>query len=161
MSRFSELKASGTGCAGFSPPRSRGHRAYLACGGAPQANASGETAMPDKLTTSRSKVDAEDATTGPRRTGLPPLAVVALSCIGGFVALALVLNLTRFGSVGRYQMVGSANGQMVVRMDTTTGELSACFGFGLKPPQCFPWADDRRAFKTVPPSQAGQQGDHE
>lgn len=112
--------------------------------------------MSDKLTTSTPKVDAEDATTGPPRAGLPPLAIVALGSIGGFVALALVLNLTRLGSVGRYQMVGSANGEMVVRMDTTTGELSACFGFGLKPSQCFPWAHDTRAFKTVPPSQAGQ-----
>jgi hypothetical protein len=42
MSRFTELKASGTDRVGFPTPRSRGHGGY-ACGGEPQANASGET----------------------------------------------------------------------------------------------------------------------
>jgi hypothetical protein len=89
---------------------------------------------------------------------LSPLAIVALSGLGAFLGLALVLNATRYGSVGRYQFVGSLSGDRVIRMDTTTGELSACYGFGLTPPQCLPWAQSTYPFKTAPPSRASQPG---
>jgi hypothetical protein len=105
--------------------------------------------MIDSSTLSKTVTCSEEASSKQQaRASLSPVVIVALSGLGFFAALALVLNSTRYGSVGRYQFVGSANGQMVVRMDTTTGELSACFGFGLKPAECFPWAHSNRDFKS-------------
>jgi hypothetical protein len=109
----------------------------------------GKPMMRDSSTLRKSDAFSEDTPSKQHaRASLSPVAIVALSSLGAFVALALILNFTRYGSVGRYQFVGSASGQMVVRMDTTTGELSACFGFGLKPAQCFPWAHSNRDFKS-------------
>jgi len=90
------------------------------------------------------------------KQALPLFASVALSSLGAFVGLALVLNATRFGSMGRYQFASRSDGN-IVRMDTTTGEMSLCYGFSLVRPKCLPWGHDDRPFKTIPqPAQASQ-----
>lgn len=90
---------------------------------------------------------------------LSPFAIIALSSLGAFIGLALVFNATRFGSVGRYQLVANSSGSTVIRMDTTTGELSLCYGLSLVRPKCLPWGHDDQPFKTISkPAPAGEQG---
>ena len=123
--------------------------------------------MPERkpMMTDSSTLDRAGASTEapPKRdkagVSLSPLAIVALSGLGTFLGLALVLNSTRFGSVGRYQFA-SRSDDNIVRMDTTTGEVSLCYGFSLVRPKCLPWGHDDRPFKTIPqPAKDGQPGD--
>ena len=158
MSRFTELKASGTDRVGFPTPRSGVMEAMLA-GANRRPMPQRKPMMTDSSTLDRSGPGAGATPRGDKaRANLSPLAIVALSGLGTFLGLALVLNSTRFGSVGRYQFASRSDNN-IVRMDTTTGEISLCYGFRLVRPKCLPWGHDDRPFNTVPPSQASQRGD--
>jgi hypothetical protein len=79
-----------------------------------------------------------------------PLAIVALSALGIILGGAIVLQCSPFGSLGRYQFILLRN-STIVRMDTTSGNLSACYygsgGIG-QPPNCFPWSETSRHFMS-------------
>jgi hypothetical protein len=151
MSRFTELKASGTDRVGFPTPRSRGHGGY-ACGGEPQAKASGKSTAMDtlekELQGTRRSDEEDKASAPPAATSLSPLAVVALSALGIIVGSAIVLHVSPWGSVGRYQLVQF--GVRLVRIDTTTGDISGCYFRGFddgRPATCFPWGQTNRDFE--------------
>lgn len=78
---------------------------------------------------------------------LSPIAIVALSALGIVIGGGLVLQLSPWGSLGRYQFAGF--GQRVVRIDTTSGAISACYFDGGnigRPATCFPWSQASRDF---------------
>lgn len=86
---------------------------------------------------------------------LSPLAVIALSALGIVLGGAIVLHFSPLGSLGRYQFLLLRN-STVVRIDTTSGDLSACYygsgGVG-QPATCFPWSQSGRDF--MPPKDPG------
>ncbi|MBB3461078.1 hypothetical protein [Rhizobium sp. BK377] len=89
------------------------------------------------------------------RTAMTPFNVVLLSAIGIILGGAAVLNFSPFGSLGRYQLVtGTPGTGTAIRIDTTTGELSFCYGIGVRKPTCLPWEHDTQPFRQPP--QAGQ-----
>ncbi|MBY3003948.1 hypothetical protein [Rhizobium leguminosarum] len=86
---------------------------------------------------------------------LSPLAVIALSAVGIILGGAIVLHFSPLGSLGRYQFL-LLRSNTVVRMDTTSGDLSACYyGSGSigQPATCFPWSQSGRGF--MPPKDPG------
>ncbi|MGZ2431461.1 hypothetical protein [Rhizobium redzepovicii] len=90
----------------------------------------------------------------PAAASLSPLAVVGLSAVGIVLGSAIVLYLSPWGSLGRYQAFLLKNAT-IVRMDTTSGAMSACYydrGDIGKPLTCFPWSQNSRDF--VLPSDA-------
>lgn len=91
----------------------------------------------------------------PPQGPLSPLAIVALSALGIVLGGAIMLHFSPLGSLGRYQFLLLRN-STVVRMDTTSGDLSACYygsgGIG-QPATCFPWSQSRRGF--MPPKDPG------
>ncbi|MDR6904212.1 hypothetical protein J2W52_005846 [Rhizobium miluonense] len=76
---------------------------------------------------------------------MTPSNIILLAAVGiGLGALA-ILNFSPFGSLGRYQF-SPTNASYIVRMDTTTGELSVCYGFSTRKPICLPWGHNDRPF---------------
>jgi hypothetical protein len=94
------------------------------------------------------KIDEGKPHTSPAATPLSPIAVVALSALGVVLGGAIVLHLSPWGSLGRYQFILLKN-TTIVRMDTTSGAASACYydhGNIGKPLTCFPWSQTSRDF---------------
>jgi len=158
MSRFTKLKASGTDRVGFPTPRSGVMEAMLA-GADRRPMPQGKPTM-----TANANLDALTSLSGAtppavrHKKGLSPFAVFALSSFGALAGLVLMLNVSSYGSVGRYQFTTRSNGSTVLRLDTTTGEMSLCYGFGLSRPKGLPWGHDTQPYKALQHSQAGQQG---
>lgn len=103
------------------------------------------------------KLDEGNASAPPAATSLSPLAVVALSALGIVVGCAIVLQVSPWGSLGRYQFL-QLRDSTLVRIDTTSGALSACYyedrNIG-RPATCFPWSQARRDF-ALPKNPAAQ-----
>ncbi|TAU02191.1 hypothetical protein [Rhizobium ruizarguesonis] len=91
----------------------------------------------------------------PSAAAISPLAVIALSALGIVLGGAIVVQFSPLGSLGRYQFLLLRN-STVVRMDTTSGDLSTCYyGSGNigQPATCFPWSHATRDF--MPPKDTG------
>ncbi|NEJ74927.1 hypothetical protein GR197_31170 [Rhizobium phaseoli] len=94
------------------------------------------------------EIDEGKPQASPAATSLSPIAVVALSALGIVLGSAIVLHLSPWGSLGRYQAFLLKN-TTIVRMDTTSGAISACYydhGNIGKPLTCFPWSQTSRDF---------------
>jgi hypothetical protein len=77
---------------------------------------------------------------------MTPSNVVLLAAVGVMIGAAAILNFSPFGSLGRYQFSNMHDSSAIIRMDTTTGELSVCYGFGTRKPICLPWGHENRDF---------------
>ncbi|MGR9499425.1 hypothetical protein ACU8OJ_21955 [Rhizobium leguminosarum] len=102
------------------------------------------------------KIDEGKPQASPAASSLSPLAVVTLSAVGIVLGSAIVLHLSPWGSLGRYQAFLLKN-TTIIRMDTTSGAISACYydhGNIGKPLTCFPWSQTSRDFLTTEPAAA-------
>ena len=147
MSRFTELKASGTDRVGFPTPRSGVMEAMLA-GANRRRLPWGKSMSADTHSLSSRTQSAEPlAGSSPvKRSPMTPSNVMLLAAVGVMIGVTAILNFSPFGSLGRYQFSTVTDSSAIIRMDTTTGELSTCYGFGTRPPTCLPWGHTDREF---------------
>ena len=154
MSRFTELKASGTDRVGFPTPRSGVMEAMLA--GANRRRLPWGKPMSSEthsFTSKSQSAEPQDRPSSAQRSSMTPSNVILLAAVGVVTGVAAILNFSPFGSLGRYQFSMTTNGSSIIRMDTTTGELSVCYGFNTRKPICLPWGhDDRRFAEPAQPS---------
>lgn len=80
---------------------------------------------------------------------MTPFNIILLSAIGIILGGAALLNFSPLGSLGRYQLIKGDHGT-AIRIDTTTGELSFCYGIGVRKPTCLPWEHDTQPFRQPP-----------
>lgn len=154
---FSQAKGLKANRVGFELPGSRGHGGKLAGANRrhrPQEKSIGMDTLEHGLQATL-KADEENASAPPAATSLSPLAVVALSALGIVVGCAIVSQVSPWGSLGRYQFIHLRDSTLV-RIDTTSGALSACYYKGRnigQPATCFPWSQTSRDF--LPAADAG------
>lgn len=71
---------------------------------------------------------------------MTPSNIILLAAVGVMIGAAAILNLSPFGSLGRYQMIKGNEMGMVIRIDTVTGNLSRCVP-SRRSLECEPWAE--------------------
>jgi hypothetical protein len=85
---------------------------------------------------------------------MTPSNVILLAAVGIMLGAAAILNLSPYGSLGRYQMIKGNEMGLVIRIDTVTGDLSRC-STSRRVLECERWAAPE-VFSPAPAPQANQ-----